>query len=175
MDYKQIKLLLEKFYDGKTSVEEELVIQEYFKKGDIPGELYAEKELFESFQKIDDDNEPAELKSELTELIEERWAESTRNRFKALAKWSIGVAASISIGFMIFFNSTEENTSMPDTYVNEQEAYNATKNALLLVSEKMEMASNKLSSLQQINSKLQIVNSLDKIDDMIDKYNTQKK
>ena len=46
----EIKLLLEKFYEGTTSSEEELIIKEFFLTcDDISDDLKADKELFDIF------------------------------------------------------------------------------------------------------------------------------
>ena len=46
MELKVIKDLLEKYYDGATSIEEEQIIKEYFLENDVPPELSVDKELF---------------------------------------------------------------------------------------------------------------------------------
>ena len=59
----EIKLLLEKFYEGTTSSEEELIIKEFFLTcDDISDDLKADKELFDIFENGD-------VESSLDEII----------------------------------------------------------------------------------------------------------
>ncbi len=46
MERENIKTLLERFYAGETSREEEVFLQKFFSQPDVPEELYAEKEHF---------------------------------------------------------------------------------------------------------------------------------
>ena len=50
-DPDRIHRLLEAYYQGNTSIQEEKEIREYFKSGDIPGELAAESDIFEFFNR----------------------------------------------------------------------------------------------------------------------------
>ncbi|MBE0651890.1 MAG: hypothetical protein IH595_13760 [Bacteroidales bacterium] len=48
MNYNSIKELLERFYAGETSLEEEAILKQFFAEGDVPEELRADQELFRS-------------------------------------------------------------------------------------------------------------------------------
>lgn len=46
MDYKYIDQLLERYWKGDTSLEEEAILRSFFSQTDIPGHLKRYKELF---------------------------------------------------------------------------------------------------------------------------------
>ncbi|MCK4465557.1 MAG: pyruvate ferredoxin oxidoreductase, partial [Bacteroidales bacterium] len=46
MDLQKIEKLLQKYYNGETSLEEEEVLRTFFSSRDVPDHLEAEKELF---------------------------------------------------------------------------------------------------------------------------------
>ena len=51
MKSEEIKRLLEKYYDGESTVEEEVYLKNFFSLGDIPEDLLDEKEIFSYFLK----------------------------------------------------------------------------------------------------------------------------
>ena len=46
MELNEIKILLEKFYEGLTSLEEERILRDYFRNQSVPEELISDKDLF---------------------------------------------------------------------------------------------------------------------------------
>ena len=46
MDYKQIELLLERYWQCNTSLEEEAMLRDFFKNEEVPAHLMKVKELF---------------------------------------------------------------------------------------------------------------------------------
>ena len=46
----EIKLLLVKFYDGESSLEEEIVINEFFEQSEVPKELMTEAAQFRFYK-----------------------------------------------------------------------------------------------------------------------------
>ena len=46
MNTGEIKQLLEKYYNGESSVDEELILKEFFSREIVPEELEAEKNIF---------------------------------------------------------------------------------------------------------------------------------
>ena len=46
MDYKYINQLLERYWEGRTTLEEETILRTFFRQTDVPAELACFKELF---------------------------------------------------------------------------------------------------------------------------------
>ncbi len=168
----EIKLLLEKFYDGITSHEEELLIKEFFTYcEDIPEDMIADKEVFnvliKAEQELMDNIEiPVDLEQELSELIDVE--AQKENHVKIWWTWRriSGIAASIciigTIGVYLMINQPEEEiytdgilskrAYIPQT---EEEAVKETERALLLMSEKLSQANERFEyaalKLEQLN------------------------
>ena len=50
----EIRKLLDRFYLGETTLEEEKILQEYFTSGSIPEELLPDRDLFRALGEADD-------------------------------------------------------------------------------------------------------------------------
>ena len=81
----QIKTLLDKFMDGQTTVEEEAMLAEYFRSGDVPAEWEDYRLMFDYFDRdMEGDLVPVEQpRPSLTQLMGRRW-------------WGIAAAACIT-------------------------------------------------------------------------------
>lgn len=51
MDYNTIKALLDRYFEGETSLEEESLLRQYFQQEDIPAEWANYQSLFQFFQR----------------------------------------------------------------------------------------------------------------------------
>lgn len=97
----EIKRLLNAYYDGNTSIEQEKLLCDFFATTtDIPAELESERQMFMALQsatKIDIDI-PADLEQSLIAHIDNLERQETQNRRKWIKPFSIiSVAASIII------------------------------------------------------------------------------
>ena len=81
----QIKALLDKFMDGQTTVEEEAMLAEYFRSGDVPAEWEDYRLMFDYFDRdMEGDLVPVEQpRPSLTRQMGRRW-------------WGIAAAACIT-------------------------------------------------------------------------------
>ena len=81
----QIEALLDKFMDGQTSVEEEALLAEYFRSGDVPAEWEDYRAMFDYFDRgMEGDLVPVKQpRPSLTRLMGRRW-------------WGIAAAACIT-------------------------------------------------------------------------------
>ncbi|MPM18494.1 hypothetical protein SDC9_64905 [bioreactor metagenome] len=135
MNTNDIKNLLERFYGGNTSLEEEKILADFLLRQDVPDEFLSDKKLFCALNA-----HPVEIPDESTKAIE-----SLIDSFKEVQPsdkktiyWVIGIAASLALIFGVrqFQKSQQpESTLFTDTYKNPDDAYRATVNALQLFSE----------------------------------------
>lgn len=135
MNTNDIKNLLERFYGGNTSLEEEKILADFLLRQDVPDEFLSDKKLFCALN-----THPVEIQDESTKAIE-----SLIDSFKEVQPsdkktiyWVIGIAASLALIFGVrqFQKSQQpESTLFTDTYKNPDDAYRATVNALQLFSE----------------------------------------
>ena len=83
--HQQIEALLDKFMDGQTTVEEEALLADYFRNGDVPAEWEDYRVMFDYFDRGMEGDLVPEQKPQpsLTRLMGRRW-------------WGIGAAAAIT-------------------------------------------------------------------------------
>lgn len=102
----EIKKLLDAFYEGNTSPEEELLLKNYFNSSDVADELLDEKQIFLGFFEYSPISVPNSLESKLENLIDvlDKRNEKKKLTLKNMVTW-ISVAASvailISVGFYV--------------------------------------------------------------------------
>ena len=136
----QIYELLEKFYKGETSLDEEKRLAVFFQSEDLPQSLETDRKVFLSLT-----NEqvpvPDELEQKISSLIDLLEIENKSNKAtlsKRLVIPLIAIAASVLLVFGIGIFVTQKHPHsevLADTYQNPDEAYRATIDALQLFSE----------------------------------------
>ncbi|MDR1554187.1 MAG: hypothetical protein LBS69_12135 [Prevotellaceae bacterium] len=124
MDINEIKILLLKFYEGATTLEEETLLQKYFAENDADIEKFAaEKYLFANINLADDIEIPADLTEKISAKID---AETKRIRkYKPTIKLRIISAAACIILLIAitstFINNNEEPKFIANVNINETE------------------------------------------------------
>lgn len=157
MDYKMIQKYLEKYWEGETTLEEEATLKAYFNSDSVHPAFEKEAELFRFYQ--------SESKLEMNEIaFEEKVIKQieTPNNVRAmrhrLTRWSVGIAASLLLLLAVYpslqkdFELDKPSIAMEDTYKTPEEAYAATKKALMLVSRKLNKGTSKAAAgLTKVN------------------------
>ena len=104
MDENQIKQLIEKYFEGVASLEEEQMLKAYFLQNDIPEELKTYQPIFrfylEAQQEVENNDSKEVAVSEI--IVEKRIG----NRFRAIG-W-IGLAAAACFTLFIRLNTVLE-------------------------------------------------------------------
>lgn len=108
MELSRIKILVDKYFDGLTSLEEEQELERYFAETtDIPEEYQPIKIMLSSFCTLSNETPKAEVKA----VAETKH----RNIFRLNRKWFAGVAAAaaILIGAMIILIPNDNGMETP--------------------------------------------------------------
>ncbi len=164
MKTEDVKILIQAFYQGETTVEEEKRLLYYFEGNDIPEELSEEKELFLRLYRPEPVAVPENLKSKLNVLIDQLAEDEEKKsspKTKRLWIWISSAAACIIIliaSGVILNIQTEEKSGLsaqesgiitdPDIASKEAQKalelvsknFNKGTEQLALVSENMEKA-----------------------------------
>ena len=102
----QIKALLDKFMDGQTTVEEETLLADFFRSGDVPAEWEDYRLMFGYFDRgMEGDLVPMEeTQPTLKRLMGRRW-------------WGIAAAACITVAIVAtaVLNQPTSTTTVPET------------------------------------------------------------
>jgi len=158
---KQIEELLEKYYNGETSLDEERKLHWYFQTHDIPMHLKPDAEIFRSHYKRSTEDVAPELTEKLTKLIDKQ---ENKSRFilpLRSVRWISGIAASVLLLLSLWIgfgrDSFRNRDKFADTFNDPRIAYQETKKALLLVSEKLNAGTKELQLLKKYNQSISLL------------------
>jgi len=146
MDY-NIKTLLEKYWEGQSSLEEEKILRDYFQQEDIVPEFEQYRGLFNYFtvQKTIAMSKEIAPKN-LNKKTAHRLAKKRRLPLLKVAAAAVLLVGLFSI-YNIFYNNKntiqQKAIVWEDTYDNEEDALRKAKEVLLLVSRKMKKGTDK--------------------------------
>jgi hypothetical protein len=182
MDLKKIKVLLEKYYKGESTPDEEKILIEYFSQGEISDELLADRDIF-----LYNKSEKKKLE-EMPDLSAEIWnslqksSNSDISIEKKMIYWSFRIAAGIAILVVSFFmikSQLQENQNgeyqFADTYENPEEAYEQAKQTLLYVSAMFNNGTAHLEPINKINESTQKLSPLTSFNSGLNELNQIKK
>ena len=138
MNSQQIEKLLEKYFYGDTSLEEEKHLRDFFAKDIIPKHLLSLKPQFEYFSKEKKKNFLDDFFDEkILETIEKEKIISIKRKRRNYIYIISGVAASILVIVSLFIQFNSVTNKFQNTFNDPQLAYAETQKALLFVSEKL--------------------------------------
>jgi hypothetical protein len=154
MELNEIKILLEKFYEGLTSLEEERILRDYFRNQSVPEELISDKDLFlftDSEKEIVPSSQNLERK--LENWIDHQGRSIKRNKYVQLGYTVASIAAGLAILVVCYlFISKEGNKNkIKDTYSDPQLAYAEVQRTLLYISEKLNKGTKPLTNVGKLN------------------------
>lgn len=138
MSFQTIEKLLQKYFEGETSLQEEDQLKAFFQQDDVPPHLMSLKQLFITY-----------TEQKETEVLDGKFDEDIMSRIKSDTVISIrrkrrskiymisGIAASILliIAFSFYFNIATK--TIEDTFNDPQIAYNEAKKVMLFISDKL--------------------------------------
>lgn len=146
MELKLVEQLVEKYFQGKTTITEEKQLKDYFSSNDVAPHLAKYQALFGYF-KI---QKGTQFDQKLT-LLQPRKIHSV--------KW-IGIAASFVLLFGLatfYFISFEPKHEDLGTYDNPEEAFAATQKALLMVSDQVNIGMESVVYLEEYEKTKKII------------------
>lgn len=132
MDYNSIKALLDKYWEGETSIEEEAKLRAYFASDQVAEDLESFRPLFDFFgseQQIQIHRD-IQLPKTIYKTIR-----SGRSRRLQIIR-SIAATLLIALGFFYYVGIHQKQQAM-DTYENPEIAYEEAVKALQYLSGKM--------------------------------------
>jgi len=174
MDINRIKNLLEKYFEGLTSLEEEQELLEYFSEGnEVPAELITYKEHFR-FLNASRNLSPATpgFEDRIAKLIDDqdRTFKPVIYR-KRIYKYAIAASVAVLVGFAGLFIYQNQFHRSKDTFSDPQLAYIEAQKAILYVSQKMNKGIQPLANVNKINTATDNLKSLDKLDNSLEMLN----
>ena len=151
MDYNTIKKLLEKYWDGNSSMAEEQRLRDYFNEEEVLAELEAYRPLFVYFNEEQTLQLDADFESRLKQQTQPD--EKVIPKRQALRFYLGRIAAAAVFAFGVFFLYQQQQdirqlqaVVWEDTYDDPKEAYAKTKEMLMLVSSQINKGTNKAAA-----------------------------
>jgi len=154
----KVRKMLERFYQGETTLEEERWLQDYLSSTTVPEEFLADRELFDVFESTAESIPvPRNLNSKILETIDR--AERSQLKSRRISLYSLsGLAAGLLalVAVYVFFLRTDSPAIMAqyqanDTYEDPIEAYEEAKKALAYVSGKLNAGTSEIRHMQQVS------------------------
>ncbi|MBN1819794.1 MAG: hypothetical protein JW833_03720 [Prolixibacteraceae bacterium] len=152
METKKIQLLLQQYFEGETSFEEESILEEYFSSDDIAEELLEYKEFFSGISEIRQ-LEGTSIEEDIMDFILEK-EHQEKTRYRGLWKTVTGIAASIIIVLGSLLIYEQQKQPFKDTFTNPDEAYAYAEKTLQYISGVYETGLSPLSKSKKINDGL---------------------
>jgi hypothetical protein len=152
MNAEELNRLLEKYYSGETSFEEERALREYFNGDTIPEGFEAEREIFRYYSETSSIPEPLDGFEDrimgAIDLTESGKSESFKIRRYLIPILSAAASILVIAGSYFFL---ARNTELKDTYKDPKIAYAETMKILADVSSKMNHATLALEPVGKMN------------------------
>jgi hypothetical protein len=138
MNSRTTEKLLQKYFEGETSLQEEDELKAFFRQDDVPPHLLSLKQLFITYSK---EKEIAVLDEQFDEDLMSRIENNTvisinrrrRSRFYMISSIAAGII--LIVAFSIYFNMATK--AIEDSFNDPQIAYNEAKKVMLFISEKL--------------------------------------
>lgn len=166
MEIKRIEFLLQKFYSGESTIEEEKELKDFFTANDVPRHLWAEQEMFTYYNVGGKDEIPdKELENKIINTIkvaEQEGAKQFTNRRKIL--YMVSSAAAVVALLIVAYFAFIFDTSMQDTYDNPEIAYMQTKETLLFVSAKLNEGTKDIYAIGKFDEATKTLSNISKIE-----------
>lgn len=168
MNTKEIYSLLEKYYDGRCSDDEEQILRLYFMDADVPGELEAEKEIFSYYNSALTVPQPSKgFEERIIRSLDktDNRIRTIRNRKYMFALLSSAATLLLLFGSWFFFIRKTEPT---DTFRDPALAYNETIKILYDVSTRLNTGINALEPARKArNTAVRSIGAIGKSTGMI--------
>ncbi len=166
MNFQEIEKLLNKYFEGETSINEENQLKEYFNKDFLPPNLKPFKEQFQYFSNArNEEITDPDFDQMILNEIGERKLFSVDGKRKYLTYSLIGIAASIIIIFGFFFKSPldnldDKNFAFANTFTDPEKAFTETQRILKYISNKFNSGVEPLNNISKFDEGVQNLNKM---------------
>lgn len=156
MNTEELNKLVEKYYEGKTSDTEELLLRDFFCGNNIPAGFEAEKEIFSFYSGLEKIPEPShDFEDKVLAGVEKSISVQLSHKKSRLVISILSAAAGILIltgSYFFFIHKTEP----ADTFSDPELAYAETMKVLYNISSHINQGTQSLkplSKMQDVSSK----------------------
>jgi len=162
-----IKEILQKYYDGLTSIDEEKLLKDYFSVNASDVSRIPDQQLFTFLNQKDDgfiSNEKLWEGIRINEIKKQKQVKVIKFFYSAAA--SIIIIFSLSLWYLLY-EPTKTNI-VADTYSNPEEAYRVARKYLGFVSNNLSNVYTEIKSIEKLSIPSDAMQSFNKIDESFD-------
>ncbi len=168
MKTKEIKDLLQLYFEGKTSLEEEKTLEAYFQSDDVADELKEYTGFFGGISELTNVTGEATIEEDVMDyILENEHLEKTK--YRSMWRMVTGVAASVILilGGMLLYE--QQQKPFKDTYKDPEKAYAVAEQTLEFVSSKYNKGLAELANFEKLQQgKKELKKGLKPVNDFYD-------
>lgn len=144
MELAEINKLLESYFEGNTSLQEEGQLNEFFNSNEVPEHLEVYRPMFQSFSEAREERSTREFTLPVAQ---------SKSTFMV---WSIAasIALVMGVGSLFFFQNNGLTAEQEEALV----AYNQAKETMLLLSENLNKGTSKITYLKEFEEGTSTIN-----------------
>jgi hypothetical protein len=168
MNWQEIEKLLDRYFEGETTLEEENLLREYFSGNEIPEKYHGMAAYFrfvqlEARRHLD---KPGFDQQFIAGLAGKKTAKIIKFR-QQYYYWATGIAVSIMIMVAVFLKFDPFSSRIEDTFHDPQIAYQEAKKILLFVADKLNQGTSHLEPVSRFETGLKSLEPVASFDDGI--------
>jgi len=151
MKTKEVKQLLQRYFNGETTIEEERKLEAYFRSEEVDKELEQYAEFFGGINELANSVDDSSIEDDVMNYILENESQE-KKKYRWLWQTVTGIAASIIIviGGMLLYQQNDQN--FEDTFENPEVAYAVAEDALEYMSAKYSKGLAELSNFDKLQT-----------------------
>ena len=150
MKTKEIQQLLQQFFNGETSLEQERQLENYFQSGNVADELKEYAGFFGGIAELTGISDHSTIEEDVMDFILEN-EHQEKTKYRWLWKTVTGIAASVIIVLGGFLFYQQQQKPFDDTFSDPEQAYDYAAQTLQFVSGKYNKGLAELSNFEIIN------------------------
>lgn len=154
METKKITELLQNFFNGESTIEEERILETYFKSGNVAEELTEYTTYFNEISELATVTDDSNIEGEVMDFILGN-ENHEKTRYRRMWQTVIGIAASIIIVLGGFLFYQQQQKPFKDTFDDPKEAFAYAQQTLQYVSVKYNKGLAGLSGFEKLRKATQ--------------------
>lgn len=149
MKITEVKLLLQAYFNGESTLEDEKRLEAYFQSGDVAEEISEYAEFFGGISELSSTVDDSTIEEDVMDFILEN---EHKEKTKYLGMWKMvtGIAASIIIVLGGFLFYQQQQKPFNDTFDNPEQAYAYAQETLQFMSGKYNKGLAEFSNFEKL-------------------------
>ncbi|MFW5831078.1 MAG: hypothetical protein ACOCVA_02420 [Prolixibacteraceae bacterium] len=151
MELKEAKKILQRYFDGETTLEEERKLEDYFRSENVADELKQYSGFFDGISELAEVSGEATIEEDVMDHILEN-EQKEKSKYRQLWRTVTGIAASVILilgGFLLW---EQQQKPYEDTFDNPEVAYAYAQQTMKYVGAKYNKGVEELSNFNKLET-----------------------